>query len=157
VAAWAAVLLGLAALVYTHRQIRRHHQSNAKQDRPHVAMAMEPHGADWHAIELAVRNYGNTAAYDIRFTFKKPPTVARYEHAEGGFTDNVELSLPQSIPELAPTQEWRTVWDSVVDREQLGTAIDSRFEGALTYYDLPEPTGWRSRTFGRRRRAYAAR
>lgn len=154
VAAWAAVLLGLAALLYTHRQIRRQQKSSTKQTRPHVAMVMEPHAADWHVIELAVRNFGSTAAYDVGFTFDKPPTVARYEHTEDGFTDIVELTLPQSIPELAPTQEWRTVWDSTLDRSQFGSSIESRFEGVVSYYDQPEPQGRWAKTFGRKRTVY---
>ncbi|QEN12663.1 hypothetical protein ACRDU6_08190 [Mycolicibacterium sp. ELW1] len=154
VAAWAAVLLGLAALIYAHRQIRRQQRVNDKQARPHVAMFMEPHSADWHVIELVVRNYGATAAYDVGFAFPKPPTVARYEHAEDGFTDIVELALPQSIPELAPAQEWRTVWDSALDRSQFGESIDSRFEGVVSYHDQPEPQGWWAKTFGRKRTVY---
>lgn len=117
-------------------------------------MFMEPHAADWHVIELAVRNYGSTAAYDVGFAFKKPPTVARYEHIEDGFADIVELPLPQKIPELAPTQEWRTVWDSALDRSQFGSSIESRFDGLVTYFDRPEPQGWWNRTFGRKRRQY---
>ncbi len=142
VAAWAAVLLGgLAALIYAHRQIRRQQRVNAQQARPHVSMFMEPHSADWHVIELVVRNYGSMAAYDVSFAFPKPPTVARYEHTEDGFTDIVELTLPpQSLPELAPSQEWRTVWDSALDRSQFGESIDSRFDGGVvSYHDQPEP------------------
>lgn len=157
IAAWAAVLLGLLALLYTHRLIRRQRDNTDKQVRPHVAVFMEPHAADWHVIELVVRNYGTSAAYDIELTFPSPPTVARYEHAEDGYTDIVELALPQNIPELAPTQEWRTVWDSAVDREQLGSSIGSRFDGAVSYYDRSAAQGWWARTFGRRRRAYRTR
>jgi hypothetical protein len=42
---------------------------------------------------------------------------------------------------LAPGQEWRTVWDSAISREELGGAIRSRFDGALTYSDRPRPGG----------------
>ena len=50
-----------------------------EQIRPHVAMFMEPHATDWHLIELVVRNFGENAAYDIRFAFVNPPTVGQYE------------------------------------------------------------------------------
>jgi hypothetical protein len=77
--AWAALALGVVALVFTNAQIKRNRRLAAEPTRPHVGMLMEPHAADWHVIELVVRNFGQTAAYDIRFSFPTPPTVAGYE------------------------------------------------------------------------------
>jgi hypothetical protein len=107
-------------------------------------MFMEPHSADWHVIELVVRNFGQTAAYDIRFSFPNPPTVAEYENAADGYADVVELQLPRELAVLAPGQEWRMVWDSALDRAEIGTGIESRFAGTVIYYDRPDkPRGWR--------------
>jgi hypothetical protein len=143
-AAWAALVLGVVALVYINRLIQRRNRLTAEQTRPHVAMFMEPHAADWHVIELVVRNFGKTAAYDIRFSFTNPPTVAEYENAHDGYADVAELQLPSELPMLAPGQEWRMVWDSALDRAELGDAIESRFSGTVTYYDRPDqPRGWR--------------
>ncbi|MDI3314581.1 MAG: hypothetical protein QJR12_10010 [Mycobacterium sp.] len=142
--AWAAFALGVVALVYTNRQIQRNRQLATEQVRPYVSMFMEPHAADWHVIELVVKNFGKTAAYNVRFAFANPPTVAAYEQASDGYADVVELGLPQELPSLAPAQEWRMVWDSALDRAQLGEAIESRFTGTVTYYDRPRrPRGWR--------------
>jgi hypothetical protein len=143
-AAWVALALGVAAIVYTNRQIQLRNRLTAEQTRPHVAMFMEPHAADWHVIELVVRNFGKTPAYDIRFSFTNPPTVAEYEHAHDGYADIVELKLPSELPVLAPGQEWRMVWDSALDRAELGEGIESRFSGTVTYYDRPEqPRSWK--------------
>src|SRR5579875_4076784 len=136
-AAWAALALALIALLYTHRQLRRSRRLAAERSRPHVAMFMEPHATDWHVIELVVRNFGQTAAYDIQFSFPRPPTVAEYEGASDGYTDFVELKLPRALATLAPGQEWRTVWDSALDRAELGSSIESQFSGVVTYYDRP--------------------
>src|SRR5271170_6322590 len=65
-AAWVAIALGVAALLFANRQINRNRRLAAEQTRPHVGMLMEPHAADWHVIELVVRNFGRTAAYDVR-------------------------------------------------------------------------------------------
>ncbi|MBV8928263.1 MAG: hypothetical protein JO152_03960 [Mycobacteriaceae bacterium] len=136
IAVWVAVAVGLAALVYAWQLTRRNRQLDIEQVRPQVAVFMEPHPADWHLVELVVRNFGRTAAYDVRFTFFKPPTVARYEDGyDDRRPDVVELSLPSELPVLAPGQEWRTVWDSQPDRQQLGESIESRFDGTVTYYD----------------------
>jgi hypothetical protein len=143
-AAWAALLLGVVALVFANQQIQRNRKLAAEQTRPHVAMFMEPHAADWHVIELVVRNFGRTAAYDIRFSFPHPPTVAEYENAADGYADVVELQLPRELPTLAPGQEWRLVWDSALDRAEIGTGIESRFSGSVIYYDRPaQPRSWR--------------
>ena len=62
------------------------------------------------------------------------PNAVLYEHTEDGFTDIVELTLPQSIPELAPTQEWRTVWDSALD--EIRSAADATGTAAQPYVAL---------------------
>ncbi|MEZ0362599.1 hypothetical protein ACAG26_02685 [Mycobacterium sp. pUA109] len=139
-AAWAALLLGVVALLYVHRQLQRNRRVTLEQTRPHVGMYMEPHAADWHVIELVVRNFGKTPAYDVQFAFPHPPSVAQYETAADGYADVVPLKLPREIPVLAPGQEWRTVWDSAIDRAELGDAIESHFAGAVTYYGSPERT-----------------
>jgi hypothetical protein len=137
-AAWAALALGVIALIYTNRQIQRSRQLATEQTRPQVGMFMEPHPADWHVIELVVRNFGKTAAYNVRFAFPQRPTVAAYERTSDGYADVVELRLPSELPTLAPGQEWRMVWDSALDRAELGEGIESRFTGTVTYYDRPE-------------------
>jgi hypothetical protein len=156
IAAWAAVALGAAALIYAHQQIQRNRQLVVDQTRPHVVMFMEPNAADWHLIELVVKNFGQLAAHDIRIAFPNPPTVARYESGYGDGVPEVEkLQLPRKLPILAPGQEWRTVWDSAMDRNQLGESIDSRFDGTLTYSDAPPPNGrWRKLRFGRQPRSF---
>ena len=86
-----------------------------------------------------MKNFGRTPAYGIRFDFANPPTVGRYESAyEDRYVDVVPLNLPAEIPYLAPSQEWRIVWDSALDRRELGEAIASRFDGAVTYDDEPK-------------------
>jgi hypothetical protein len=137
-AAWMAVLLAVVALAYAHRQIRRAHALSAKQAQPNVVMFMEPNAADWHVIELVVKNYGRTPAYDVTLDFEHPPTVMRYEDTyEGHRSEVVAVPLPDVISVLAPGQEWRTVWDSAIDREQVGTAVESRFEGTVQFFDRP--------------------
>src|SRR6201996_8191759 len=143
-AAWAAIVIAVVTLVFMNRQIARNRQLAAEQTRPQVAMFMEPHPADWHVIELVVRNFGQTPAYDIAFSFTNPPTVAEYENATDGYADVAELKLPSELPVLAPGQEWRMVWDSALDRAEIGGGIESRFTGTVSYYDRPEaPRGWR--------------
>lgn len=137
-AAWLAVVVGIVALIYAWRQYQRAKQQTEELMQPNVAMFMEPAANDWHLVELVVKNFGRTPAYAIRFDFANPPTVAKYENVyDDRYVDIVPLNLPAEIPYLAPGQEWRIVWDSALDRRELGESIASRFDGAITYYDTP--------------------
>ncbi len=144
-AAWVAVVVLIAALVYAWRAYQRARLQSEELMQPNVAMYMEPAANDWHLVELVVKNFGTTPAFGIRFEFAHPPTVGKYESQyEDRYVDIVPLNLPAEIPYLAPSQEWRIVWDSALDRRELGEAIASRFDGAVTYYDQPKtPKGTR--------------
>lgn len=152
VAAWAALALGVIALIYVHRQITKSRELRTEEVRPQVTMFMEPHAADWHVIELVVKNFGSTAAHDVTLDFIHHPTVAVYEDNFDGHPDIAELDLPSELVFLAPGQEWRTVWDSAISREQLGGNIRSRFDGRLTYFDKQRPD--RAKKSWNKRQAY---
>jgi hypothetical protein len=138
-AAWLALVVTIAALVYAWRQFQSAKHVTEDVSQPNVAMFMEPSASDWHLVELVVKNFGQKPAYGIQLEFASPPTVARYESADAdNYVDIVPLKLPAEIPYLAPSQEWRTVWDSALDRKQLGESIGSRFAGAVTFYDRPK-------------------
>src|ERR1700753_2033254 len=94
-AAWVALALGVVALLFANHHIRRGRELASEKTRPHVAMMMKPHAADWHGLKLVVRNSGQTTAYDIQFSFPQPPTVAEYENAADGYADIVDLRLPR--------------------------------------------------------------
>lgn len=137
-AAWVAVMVLIAALVYAWRAYQRARAQSEELLQPNVAMFMEPAANDWHLVELVVRNFGQTPAYGIRFEWAHPPTVGKYENVyDERYVDIVPLNLPAEIPYLAPSQEWRIVWDSALDRRELGETIASRFDGAVTYSDRP--------------------
>ena len=138
-AAWVAVLVLVAALVYAWRAYRRARTDADELMQPNVAMFMEPAANDWHLVELVVKNFGQTPAYGIRFEWASPPTVGKYETVyEDRYVDIAPLNLPAEIPYLAPSQEWRIVWDSALDRRELGETIASRFDGAVTYSNQPK-------------------
>lgn len=137
-AAWLALCVTIAALIYAWRQFQQAKHESEDRAQPNVAMYMEPSASDWHLVELVVKNFGQKPAYGIKLEFATPPTVPRYESADAeNFVDIAPLKLPTEIPYLAPSQEWRTVWDSALDRKQLGESIGSRFAGAVTFYDQP--------------------
>lgn len=134
IAAWAGLALGLCALLFTARALNRNRELKSDELRPHVVVFMEPHPSDWHVIELVVRNFGQSAAHAVTLEFSTPLTVGRYEDRYPDRLPEVsELRLPSELTQLAPGQEWRTVWDSAISREEFGGQIESRFEGTVRY------------------------
>ncbi|MBT0995484.1 hypothetical protein KIN34_14450 [Cellulomonas sp. DKR-3] len=76
-----------------------------EQAQPYVVATMEPNPSGPETIELAIRNTGNTPARNV-VVQSTPPLRAT------GDGDAVrDVWLPDSIPYLAPRQEWRTSWD----------------------------------------------
>ena len=67
-------------------------------------------------LELVVKNFGNTPAYNITMEFDPTPQVSPESVGEGA----TDLAYPSLIPILAPEQEWRTWWDSAVARKDAG-------------------------------------
>ena len=69
-AAWLAVVVGTAALVYAWRQYQWAKDQTAELMQPNVAMFMEPSATGWHLIELvAIRRPSAKyeSAYDDRY------------------------------------------------------------------------------------------
>ena len=68
-------------------------------------------------VDLVIKNFGQTSAYDII------PDIEPLERiSETDATDGIgSVYLPSKIVVLAPGQEWRTVWDSVVSRSEYET------------------------------------
>ena len=78
-AAWVAVMVLIAALLYAWRQYQRAREDAAELMQPNVSMFMEPSASDWHLVELVVKNFGKTPAYGIRFEFaiRRPSASTR--------------------------------------------------------------------------------
>ncbi|CQD07735.1 hypothetical protein BN970_01487 [Mycolicibacterium conceptionense] len=68
-AAWVAIIVVVIALIYAWRQYLKARERQAELTQPNVSMFMEPSSADWHLVELVVRNYGQRPAYGLRFEF----------------------------------------------------------------------------------------
>ena len=68
-AAWLAVVVTIAALVYAWRQFQSAKHETEDLSQPNVAMYMEPSASDWHLVELVVKNFGQKPAYGIQLEF----------------------------------------------------------------------------------------
>jgi hypothetical protein len=103
---WATFGIALAAAAIALRQATEARQLRIDQAQPYVVAYMEQNPNNQIAVELVIRNFGTTAARDIRID--STPTIRRTRDAPGQVED---VWLPNDIPVLAPQQEWRTYWD----------------------------------------------
>ncbi|MFD8104640.1 hypothetical protein ACFV24_34390 [Nocardia fluminea] len=112
-------------------EAREAQKTREEQSQPNVVIFIEPNSAVSYALELVVKNFGATPAYDVRLKFDPEPQVSPHSI---GDTEIAELWYPELIPILAPMQEWRTLWDVSHKRFELDT-LPSRHEASATYTD----------------------
>lgn len=95
-----------------------------EQAQPYVVAFMDPSPAGSWYVDLVVRNFGVTAAHDVRVEIKPAP----HRHAgQGG-----AVWLPDVIPVLVPGQEWRTFWDT---GQRTESDLPDRHEAMVTFSD----------------------
>lgn len=137
---WAAVCIAATAVGYAARQVKEARALREEQARPYVVAAMEQNPHVRTVVEITFKNYGLTAATNVRIT--SDPPLRRTGKEDVGEA----VWLPAVIPTLAPGQEWRTVWDHARDRTsnpELGT--EDRHAISVTY-DGPSKLGYDTRS-----------
>src|SRR5262245_14565535 len=65
-AAWVTAFVAIAAAVVGLGQLAEARRVRLEQSQPYVVIFMEPSRAGTYFIDLVVRNFGTTAAYDVR-------------------------------------------------------------------------------------------
>lgn len=131
-AAWITAAVALVAGGVAVGQLGEARRLRFEQAQPYVVVCMEPSPASSWFVDLVVRNFGTTAAHDVRLQIEPAP------QRHSGKGDDVWL--PAAIPVLAPGQEWRTYWDS---GERIESQLPRRHEAVVTFKDshgrtLPE-------------------
>ncbi len=100
-----------------------------EQAQPYVVVTMEESRAGGMFIDLVVKNYGTTAAQDVKLSIEPHPERAAHS---GGTLERVKI--PDTIHVLAPGQEWRTFWDSGNARHDSG--LPSEHMATVTYLGI---------------------
>ncbi len=132
----ATVLVAGVALIYARGQVREARETRERVAQPDVAVYIDHHDVR-HYLDLVIKNFGQTTAYNVRLTLP-PLQVAPYTNQITG-EEVTSLWLPDTIAVLAPGQEWRTVWDSAVRREDYRKKhredLRSHFVGSVEFDD----------------------
>lgn len=125
-AAWCAVLLGVVAGLIALFQLLHARGLRDEQAQPYVVVYIEEARLGSWVLDLVIRNMGATAATDIRLEVTPPPVRAIDRGEEPG------LVIPD-LPVLVPGQDWRTIWDSTIDRYK--SDLPSRYVAKVRYRD----------------------
>jgi hypothetical protein len=139
VGTWTIAGILAVATFFALRQVREARITLEKQTQPKVVVyaAVNPEVSQY--LDFVVTNYGQTTAYHVKLKFPVL-TVTPYENLVTG-EHTTALYLPDEIAVLAPGQEWRTLWDSAIEREHFRNKNDgrdvlgSRFEGTVEFED----------------------
>lgn len=136
---WTTAGVVAIATFFALRRVREARITLEKQAQPNVVAYAALNSEFSNYLDLVVKNYGRTSAYHVKL--KLPVlTVTPYENPVTG-EQTTELCIPDEVAVLAPGQEWRTLWDSALEREQHRNENDgrdvlgSRFEGSVKFRD----------------------
>jgi hypothetical protein len=138
-AAWVAVVVAIVTVVvvglYAREQVREARRTREEQAQPNVVLYVEPNADVPQILEIVVRNFGTTPAYNV--TVDVAPPVKSTPNLET--LDKIaDVPIPR-FPILAPGQEWRTVWDSAVARKDYLDKLNRRLgAGELSQSDFDE-------------------
>lgn len=124
-ATWLLVVLGAAAGVTALVQLRQDRELRFQAARPYVSAGMRRVG---HGIvELYVKNFGETAAQKI--TLSSTPELT-------SLTDTKAFRIFESLPSLAPGEEWSTIWEVKAWERNKKGAFSNAYDVTLKYQGL---------------------
>jgi hypothetical protein len=130
-AGWLTFTVAIVASCIAIGQLRDARKTRIEQAQPYVVAYMEPSPANRQIIDLVVRNFGMTAAYNVRM--KSRPGLMR-SAADRNKTEKVFTF--KVLPILAPNQEWRTFWDAGTTRASV--SLPDEYKVTITYEDSQE-------------------
>lgn len=85
-----------------------------EQAQPNVVLYTELNPSVKQYIEIVIRNFGTTPAYQVKAIIDPPLKATPNLISNGKLAD---VPIPE-FPILAPGQEWRTGWDHSISRKQ---------------------------------------
>ncbi|WP_141659187.1 hypothetical protein [Mycobacterium europaeum] len=124
-AAWFAVAVGVVTVVVAGRyakqqvekaqdQVNEARRAREEQAQPTVVIYSELNPSAKQYIEIVVKNFGTTPAYDVLVTVEPPLKATPNLISRDKLFD---VLIPEFLI-LAPGQEWRTGWDFSPSRKQ---------------------------------------
>ena len=119
--------VALAAGVAAFWQVREMRRTREHESRPYPVVFMELNDSNRHVVELVVKNFGRTCAYDVDIEFD-PPLVRT-----AGSGRSEPVGTFDRLPVLVPDQPWRTFWDQTFDYVESG--LPDHFTAVVSFRD----------------------
>lgn len=132
-AQWVTAFIAVGAAIFAYQQVKLARETRERVAQPDVVAYIDHNSNNWHYMDLVIRNFGQTAAYNVKLILP-PLKVVPYTN-ENTDEEVTDLYFPKNIAVLAPGQEWRTVWDSGIEREDYAGELESQFVGRVDFDD----------------------
>lgn len=126
------VVVAAWALIYARGQVSEARRTRELVAQPEVVVYVERNSVRGY-FDLVIKNFGQTAAYNVKVTLPPLPVVPYNNKIDGELVRYVYV--PAAIAVLAPGQEWRTLWDSYVRREKYDGELPTHFIGHIAFDD----------------------
>lgn len=141
-AAWATALVAGIAAYLALRQVFESKRTREKANEPHVAAYLDLNSTNWNWFDLVIKNFGPTTAYNVKIIL---PPLKVVPYVTGSGVEVTEVHIPDSISMLVPGQEWRTVWDCAIDREERKEELQlpTVYAGRIEYDEAAAPKALR--------------
>lgn len=133
-AAWVTVFIAIGAAWFAYQQVTEARRTRERVAQPDVVMYIDHNPVDWHHMDIVIKNFGQTPAYNVRVVGLPPLQVVPFENASTG-EQVTTLYVPKSIAVLAPGQEWRSAWESGIDIEEYDGELPTNYIGTVRFDD----------------------
>ena len=133
-AQWVTAAIAFGAGIFAFQQVKEARETRERVAQPEVVVFVDHHQVRRY-VDLVIKNFGQTSAYNIRVSLSESLQVAPFKNQIDGKLVT-HLRVPENIVVLAPGQEWRTVWDSAVRREKYkGPPLTDKYGGVVRFDD----------------------
>lgn len=138
-AAWAQCVtaaIAFGAAIFAYQQVREARATRERVAQPEVVVYVDRHDVRGY-FDVVIKNFGQTTAYNVRLTLPDLQIVPYNNQVDGQLVTTAYV--PKTIAVLAPGQEWRSIWDSYVRRENYKGELQTQFVGHVEFDDKMNP------------------
>lgn len=121
-AEWGLLIVASATALFAVVQLRDSRELRFQQARPYVAAGIRR--VDHGIVELYVKNFGKTAAHNVRFD--SDPKLESVTDAEA-------FKVFDTLPTLVPSEEWSTIWEIHAYERAKDGSFSNRYDVTISY------------------------
>lgn len=137
IAQWVTAAIAVGAAWFAYQQVTQARRTAERVAQPDVVVYVDHNRSNWHYLDLIIKNFGQTPAYNVRLTLPPLARVPFTNQVTGEEVTNVWV--PTSIAVLAPGQEWRTIWDDGEEIASYDGDLPSQFVGSVQFDGAMNP------------------